>query len=479
MKFLFTKFIVITAVLSIIGLPLFSSGLAHGGSNPSSTAELSQRIAGKLNEKIGSVPVYLSLDTIKDSLSGNVPGLSIELFNQLQAALSQKHFTLVQAVEDAEYLLTCQFQVTDKKVDFFFKYYLTNNPGQLNSFSFQMNKSDISEKLFNEDLTIKARKLVAALQNTSALQQIIKPGEFRLFINPIVESKKKYTSQFSENFLLKIKNMLLEWDMVKIVEGRPLPKLMTRGLRMKAKGVTSLGTSDAHLAGTDAVLDGLYFISPEKIIVNLVIRDKSGIVLASVEENIPREMITLSLENPEAEKIAQVSQIAEQNTEMVKISTDRGSGYQTYYRGDTVTIFIQVAKPLYCYVYSINSKNEVELIHPFSPGDERLFEPGTLYTIPPHDSEWEIAVSAPYGLDNVKVFASNKRLPVPRLDHRVKKQDVGARTLKKIKKVREQLSRVSEINPVDLVDYFKGQVKRYNAELFEDSIFIRTRNNVR
>jgi hypothetical protein len=47
--------------------------------------------------------------------------------------------------------------------------------------------------------------------------------------------------------------------------------------------------------------------------------------------------------------------------------------------------------------------------------------------------------------------------------------------VRKRKQIQTQLSTMENINPKDLVDYFRGAAKKFDAKLYEDSLLLETK----
>ena len=123
------------------------------------------------------------------------------------------------------------------------------------------------------------------------------------------------------------------------------------------------------------------------------------------------------------------------------------------------------------------SKKEVDLLYPYEGDSSRLLMPNNLYTLPAEEDDWEIVVEKPFGLDIVKVFASDKQLPVPSFDANIASRSFegSTRALRQRKKAQADLSQQKIINHLDLVDFYKGVSQSLNAHLYEDSIFVETK----
>jgi len=200
--------------------------------------------------------------------------------------------------------------------------------------------------------------------------------------------------------------------------------------------------------------------------------------LGSAEETIERALIPYSTVNQTAGALALVADVAGQGSQqMVKLNTTKGDRFQVYRAGEKVQFLIQVAKPLYVYLYGINAKNEVNQLYPGPGQQEEPLASGRIHTVPGERDSWEIVVEPPFGTDVVKLFASERPLPVPTISDKIaaKSFSGGTRTLARRDVIQQELSTQKTINGFDLVDYYKGIAINFGVTLYEDSLFVQTR----
>lgn len=189
-------------------------------------------------------------------------------------------------------------------------------------------------------------------------------------------------------------------------------------------------------------------------------------------------MIPYSTLNQAAGTLAMVADVAGQGSQkLVKLNTTKGDRFQVYRAGEKVQFLIQVARPLYVYLYGINTKNEVTLLYPGPDQRARALPSGTIHAVPGDHESWEIVVGPPFGTDVVKLFASEAPLPVPTISDKTtaKSFSGGTRTLVQRPVVQRQLALQKVINGFDLVDYYKGSAAALGLTLYEDSLFVQTR----
>lgn len=102
---------------------------------------------------------------------------------------------------------------------------------------------------------------------------------------------------------------------------------------------------------------------------------------------------------------------------------------------------------------------------------------GAIHAVPGEHERWEIVVEPPFGTDVVKLFASERPLPVPSITDKVAARSFsdGTRTLVRRKAIQQELATQKAINGFDLVDYYKGIAANFGVMLYEDSLFVQTR----
>ncbi len=316
-----------------------------------------------------------------------------------------------------------------------------------------------------------------------AVDVISDQKNLRIYIKPIVEGNDRYVSDFSNSFTSRVKSEIIRLHKdVEVIDEKPIYKRLsnTRGIKKKAKTVKNLKTSDAFFVDANAVLEGNCFDRGESVTVDLYLKDLAGKVLNSSTVDIDKSLIKASLENKQAKMLADLADVlSEEGASKVKISTTKGGDYPVYYRGEKIKFHIQVAGPLYVYMYDINSRGEVTLLYPYEKNSiQQKLMPGRLYTIPSETDNFELEVEPPFGMDAVKIFASTAELPIPELTPSVGTRSYTGNTraiVKKRKEIQEGLSRMKSINPRDLVDYYRGVVGRFGAKLYEDSLMLETR----
>ena len=461
--------------VAAIGLLLLSIMPSHAfwSSEPASLKELAAGVAAEMKEKSGAgKKLYLDKANVKDAVTGETANLSAFLVNELESALSAAGFSFSDFMEQADQVVGASYQRDGGRLRVFVKYCPAKDSSNCKALSAALPLSALPKESFSESLDSKLKRLV---QKTSGTKNGLK-----VFINPVVERKARYASEFSEYVTARVRSMLVNSQQFEVLEEQPVTRSLsnTRGLAARAKEVKNLETSAALLSGADAVLDGYYLEGAGRVTVALTLKNLKGSLIGSADETFDRSMIPYSTINQTADSLASVADVAGQvNQQMVKLHTTKGDRFQIYRAGEKVQFLMQVAKPLYVYLYGINAKNEVSQLYP-GPGQQQVpLQPGRIHTVPDERDSWEILVEPPFGTDVVKLFASERSLAVPIISDKIAARSFndGTRTLVRRDLLQQELAGQKSINGFDLVDYYKGLAAQQGVMLYEDSLFVQTR----
>ena len=460
------------AVIFMI-LVIASTSHAFWSSEPRSLKELATGVSTELQEKSGKTKkLYLDKVNVKDSVSGESSNLSAFLVNELESALSADGFTFSDFMEQADLAVGASYHKDGERLRVFIKYCLAKDNSSCKTLSAALQKDALPKDSFTESMDSRLKRLVQKAGG--------KKYGLKVFINPVVERKNRYSSEFSEYVTAKARSWLVSSQQFEVLEEQPVTRFLsnTRGLAAKAKSVENLETSAALFSGADAVLEGYYIEGAGRVTVSMTLKNLKGGVLGSADETIERAIIPYSTVNQAADSLAEVADVAgEGSQQTVKLNTTKGDRYQIYRSGEKLQFLIQVTRPLYVYLFGINAKNEVSQLYP-GPGQQQIkFGTGQVHRVPNERDSWEIVVEPPFGTDVVKLFASEHPLPVPAISGKVtaKAFTGGNRSQGRRDQIQQDLAEQKSINGFDLVDYFKGVAARQGVLLYEDSLFVQTR----
>lgn len=460
-------------IMSMMVVLLASPAYAFWSSEPASLKELASGVAAELKDTSGGAKkLYLDKANVKDTVTGENSNLSAFLVNELESTLSAAGFSFSDFMEQADLAVGASYQRDGDKLRVFVKYCPAKDSSGCKSLAAALPMAKLPKDSFSESLDSRVKRLV---QKASGSRNGLK-----VFISPVVERKGRYASEFSEYVTAKARSIMVNSQQFEVLEEQPVTRSLsnTRGLAAKAKEVKNLETSAALFSGADAVLEGYYLEGVGRVTVAMTLKNLKGGVLGSSEETFERAMIPYNTLNQAAGALAVVADVAGQHSQqVVKLNTTKGDRFQVYRAGEKVRFLIQVTRPLYVYLYGINSRNEVSLLYPGPDQQEAPVPTGSIHTVPDERDSWEIVVEPPFGTDVVKLFASERPLPVPTISDRVaaKSFSDGTRSLARRDAIQQELSTQKTINGFDLVDYYKGIATNFGVRLYEDSLFIQTR----
>ncbi len=435
-------------------------------------SDLTDSFAADLAKDVGTSLVFLDSTSIREMGTKDVSNLSAHLQNELESSFSKKGFNMVYSPDEADYLIGAVYKKDRENVLVYLKYRKADFTGS-KSLNYNIKKASLPSDSFDESIRSRAYRLAANILSGQSNR--------KLFISPLKEGNRKYTSDFSNSFTSRLKVEMSRLNRnIEIIDEKPIYEKLsnTRGIEKSIKDVKNIKTAEAQFCGADTVFEGEYFVMPNVVTINCYLKDLNGRILNSSSIDIDREMIPDRLDNSDAEKISELADSTnEQGNFNVRISTTKGGDSPVYYKGEDVKFHMQVASPLYVYLYDINSNNEVTLLYPYKRGmSQNKLMPGQVYSFP--EGEFKIKVKPPYGIDGVKIFASDKELPIPRFSTYVPSRSFRGNTRasdENRSSIQNELSNKMEINPKDLVDYYRGLAKKHGAMLYEDSLFLETK----
>ncbi len=437
-------------------------------------SDLTDAFCTDLLKKLGPQAIYLDRGAIKDVTTGDMANFSRYLEQELDSSCSKKGFTHVYDPGEADYLLGAVFQRYRQDMRVFFKFHSTDSTIR-KSLDYQISQDRLPKDSFKENLKHKAYILAQQFGADQANR--------RIYIKPVVEGTQLYVSDFSKAFTERIKGELIRsYKGITIIDEKVIKETLssTDDLKKKVKNVKNLAESDAELTNADTILAGKYFIEGEIVVIHMNMNSLDGRILNSAEVEIKKKYIYSRLKNIKNEKLASLADIkTEKIQSQVSISTNKGGDYPVYHNDEKIIFHMQVAKPLYVYLYNINSRGEVVMLFPFTRNSrQQKLIPGYLYTIPSENDDYEMVVEPPFGVDAVKIFASTQRIPIPEFSTRIASRGYTSSGTRAIgvrrKNAQEGLAYTTRINPRDLVDYYRGKAAGMGIEIFEDSFLLET-----
>ncbi|WP_162096630.1 DUF4384 domain-containing protein [Desulfotalea psychrophila] len=438
----------------------------------STLSELTDIFSRDLASQVQSKKIYLDRAKIRDVSTGDVANFSSYLQNELEASLSRT-FDLQVVPDGADLLLGATFQRYGDHIKIFFKYHSPDFSVN-KSIDYHIEQSRIPRDSLKENLHSKAKQLAANI--------IADDLEYKIYVKPFESSRYACVSPFSRMFSTLVKSQIVQIHrQVEIIDDCPVKGKLSH---LNSAGKRGRGGADDHFADADSVLEGEYVINGDQVMVTLLLKSLDGHVINSAQIDIASSIIKIPLGDPASEKLADLadrkSERQERTVKRVKLSTGKGGDYPVYFEGEKIVFYGQVKEPLFLYIYDITSRGDVALLYPYGFGiGQKKVNPGRLVSIPDEEDGVDLYVEAPFGKDAVKVFASSIELPLPTLSAAVESKSYarGVRAIgKKRKRVQGRLASRTEINPSDLVDYYRGLAERFDIKIYEDSILLETRS---
>lgn len=464
--------IIIACLITFMSIP--ANAAFFGDSEYANLSELVDGIASEMKESHAGKSLYLDREDIRDSADGSLYPFSASLANELERALSRAGFGFEsRSIERADLALAVSFQKTSELVRIYLKLKNLKQDSAYRTLkgNYELARKKLPADSFTESLDNRIDKLAGKV--ASGWQRAT---PLKLYVTPMVESRRKYSSPFAEYVTRKLKARLAGDLTLKLVEEKPVMKKLASTRSVSPAGST-LEAGEAEFAGADALLESTYLRGARAVSVVVKIKGIDGTVKVFAEETIPEELVQHSMDNDAADTLASlVDTEHEQAGGMISIATTKGGRHQVYRDDEIVQFTVRTGKPLFLYVYDINPKGEATLLFPKIGEAESPRKPGINHMIPDDKDSWEIRVEPPYGTDAVKVFASEKRLPLPRISDQAASKSFsgGTRALKRVE-VQAELAGQTVINARDLVDYYKGVAAQMQVPLYESTVYVETR----
>ena len=443
-----------------------------------SLVEMADAMAREIKTDYPGKMLYLDREDIRNDLDGSTSPFSSHLANELERALSRNAFGFEKRdLDKADYGLSANYRQTGDKVTVYLQLKELKRGSTYRNLkgNYAISRDRLPPDSFADSLDSRVSRLALKVA-----RGWLRAGQLTVFVTPVIEARKKYSSPFSEYVTRKIKTILPSEQSLKVIEEKPaMQKLASTRSITVSKPLSAAG--DAAMVGADAVLEGSYLRGKDSVSLTITLKNLKGEVLANAEELVPIELINYSIENDAAETLAQIADTEhETGGDTVTISSNKGGAYQVFSEGEIVSFRLQVKRPLFLYVYDINPKGEVNQLYPKAGETEIPKMPGLIHMLPEENDSWVIKVEPPFGTDAVKVFASNRKLPLPRINTQTPSRsfDGNTRSLKRVDQVQKELAAQPAINSKDLVDYYKGIARKTGSTLFESTVYIETRGKI-
>ncbi len=84
-----------------------------------------------------------------------------------------------------------------------------------------------------------------------------------------------------------------------------------------------------------------------------------------------------------------------------------------YFVGDNINFNFRVNQDAFVVVYSIDSRNRVNLLFPSHAGKDNFVRGGTTYHLPDGSDDYDLVVTGPEGTEYIQIIASRERIKIP------------------------------------------------------------------
>jgi hypothetical protein len=84
-----------------------------------------------------------------------------------------------------------------------------------------------------------------------------------------------------------------------------------------------------------------------------------------------------------------------------------------YYEGENIVIHFRVNRDAFVAIYSIDTRNRVNLLFPSYEGEDNYVYGGVTYDLPGDQADYDLEVSGPEGFENLQIIASREAFEIP------------------------------------------------------------------
>ena len=255
--------------------------------------------------------------------------------------------------------------------------------------------------------------------------QINKLKYKKVRINSIVDKWTRNRNKFSDEFKNKLVKYLVDNTNLVVIDSS---KDTTRTISKRKKGIVDI--------------NGYFEMNRDKISIELKAIEGDKLV-SSIKENFSINGVkSKKLSSASIAKYLKIK--SEMQNDIIEVMSSKGELDTIYYDGERITFEIKLKKPMYLYIFNIDSKGHIENL----TDKKTKYTPNKIYTIPNSNSEWEMIVEKPYGNEGIKFIALSQKIDFDK-----------------------------NIKANELVEYFRNEAKKRGIEIFEKSLLIETKEN--
>jgi hypothetical protein len=461
----------------IVLLPCLSHAWGSKEGEHNNLPDMAESLADQIINRYAGRKLYIRKESVLDQNSAVLP-FARQLTYALENSLTRVGFRFADSTmgNDDVIQLDVSYIVEQDKVRVTIR--TKDVKGNYHTVLGTIPRSGFANELFQEDVDERIGRLARNLASQCNLTRKLK-----LLVQPVVSSDMGSSSRFAEHATTTLTAALKKENNIDVrLKGAPVSRTRSLSPELPFECGDAVYTGDDATLHTKLNVDGANIYLTATIL-SPAIKEQSCTVIAADKVTIPHSLVKLPITDDSINRTALYADIETQNDgKMLSISTPDGGKHQIYHAGENYTLTAQVKAPLYLYVYDIYPDGKkVEPISPFEGETEILRHPGIIYEIPEEMEKGGKGIEVldgDFGTDVIKVFASDRKLPLPKLDDRQQTRSftaVGTRGGVRQKIQAELAAGRPVINPADLVDYYRGVAAKKGAKLYEASIFVETR----
>lgn len=281
----------------------------------------------------------------------------------------------------------------------------------------------ITSPCFADDFSTDMAVLVDKLSNMaewSNYPPVIGLGDF-------FYADSKMSSEFAYHLASEIEVVITNSIQLRLVDRSRLGEILNeQGFQLTDMVDPKTSVSPGKILGLDALLVGNYSAWEKKVRVTLKlirVEDTKAVVITKLIDDVPKN-VTIKPPGYEMQKRRIAERIQDWLTEgpVDEQQKPRSDFHVTiepelrkdpYKKGDELKLYVKSDRDCYIEIYNISEDGSTQLIFPngfwleqHSPNDN--FIQANVRTAIPYDSSFRVRISPPYGVDTLKVIASNK-----------------------------------------------------------------------
>jgi len=279
------------------------------------------------------------------------------------------------------------------------------------------------EQLENRIVIKKVDKSLSGITKVAVQSLFSFPAYFLMPIQKIVVGPVTYKdTQEGGDFARLVQNEIIE-QVVKIPEVsivspvRRNIKNIAKAMRTKGHTLSkkdSLGAVATHavIDGADAYIEVTYNIIVDYARIKMQLKNtRTDELIATTTLSIPRKVIPsgINLFPPLNQNFRPLNNFSKGEINL-QISSHLGDG-QTYMEGEKISYFVNIDKSAFILLISEDAESNLIQILPNKYSKSNYYQAGSILEIPADQDPFEFIIGAPFGVETVWAFASNKKFP--------------------------------------------------------------------